>query len=187
MWKTIATLLITVITTGLFSQIPTQNIRGKVVDGTNGTALVGAYICLPDTEPLRGATTDESGIYRLTDIPVGRYQLEVSYLGYETLIAPEALLESGKELIVDVKLFEREESLGEVIVRATDARNNSQAKISLHTLSVEESFRFPATFNDPARLTHTFAGVANTNDQANHTSVRGNSPWKAQKLSTPII
>jgi len=176
MWKTLTTLLTILVTTGLFGQIPTQNIRGKVVDGSSGTALVGAYICLPGTEPLRGVTTDESGIYRLTGVPVGRYQLEISYLGYETLVMPEALLESGKELILNVKLFEREESLGEIIVRATDARNSSQSKISLHTLSIEESFRFPATFNDPARLIHTFAGVANTNDQANHTSVRGNSP-----------
>jgi len=176
MWKTITTLLISLLVTGLFGQIPTQNIRGKVVDGANGNALIGAYVCLSGTEPLRGAVSDENGIYRLTEVPVGRYQVEVSYLGYETLVVPEALLESGKELILDIRLFEKDESLGEIVVRAADVRRSSQTQISLHTLTVEESFRFPATFNDPARLAHTFAGVTNTNDQANHTSVRGNSP-----------
>jgi len=142
MWKTITTLLISLLVTGLFGQIPTQNIRGKVVDGANGNALIGAYVCLSGTEPLRGAVSDENGIYRLTEVPVGRYQVEVSYLGYETLVVPEALLESGKELILDIRLFEKDESLGEIVVRAADVRRSSQTQNKFTYLNSRRKLSF---------------------------------------------
>jgi hypothetical protein len=43
-------------------------------------------------------------------------------------------------------------------------------------MTVEEQFRFPATFFDPARVAMSFPGVAGENDGTNIISVRGNSP-----------
>ena len=176
MWKTFTTLLLILITTGLFSQIPVQNIRGKVIDASNGTALIGAYICLPGTEPLRGITTDDAGKYQLSEVPVGRYQLEVSFLGYETALIPEVLLESGKELILNLELNPTSSDLDAITVVAAGARGSSLSPVSVQTITVEESLRFPATFSDPARVAMTYPGVVNDNDQANSMVIRGNSP-----------
>ncbi|OAV42820.1 TonB-dependent siderophore receptor [Lewinella sp. 4G2] len=44
--------------------------------------------------------------------------------------------------------------------------------------TIEEVYRLPGTFYDPARLVALLPGVVQTNDQANHLSVRGNSPNK---------
>ena len=44
--------------------------------------------------------------------------------------------------------------------------------------TIEEVYRLPSTFYDPARLVALLPGVAQSNDQANHLSVRGNSPNK---------
>ncbi|NJC26704.1 TonB-dependent receptor plug domain-containing protein [Neolewinella antarctica] len=44
--------------------------------------------------------------------------------------------------------------------------------------TIEEVYRLPGTFYDPARLVALLPGVIQTNDQANHLSVRGNSPNK---------
>lgn len=46
--------------------------------------------------------------------------------------------------------------------------------------TIEEVRRLPATFYDPARLVALLPGTVQTNDQANHLSVRGNSPTKNQ-------
>ena len=46
--------------------------------------------------------------------------------------------------------------------------------------TVEEVRRLPATFYDPARLVALLPGTVQTNDQANHLSVRGNSPLRNQ-------
>ena len=46
--------------------------------------------------------------------------------------------------------------------------------------TIEEVRRLPATFYDPARLVALLPGTVQTNDQANHLSVRGNSPSRNQ-------
>jgi hypothetical protein len=157
-------------------EIPKQIIRGIVTDAFTGQALVGASVLLPGTTPIKGTTTDENGRYRLEDVLVGRYSLEATYIGYELLEVPEVLVESGKELILNIALYEQSESLDEVIVKSSRRQSGALAPVSVQSITVEEVLRFPATFNDPARLAATYPGVVNTNDQANHISVRGNSP-----------
>ena len=53
--------------------------------------------------------------------------------------------------------------------------------------TIEEVRRLPATFYDPARLIALLPGVVQTNDQANHLSVRGNTPnanlWRLNGLA----
>ncbi len=162
----------------LYSQTPVQVIRGMVTDGSTKQRLPGAFVILPDTEPLLGTTTDENGHYRLEGVPVGRYSMQVSHLAYEALVLSEVLVESGKEVVLDISIREQPKQLGEVVVvvKSPKIDNINVTSLSLQTITVEEVLRFPATFNDPARMAMTYAGVANTNDQANHISVRGNSP-----------
>jgi hypothetical protein len=53
--------------------------------------------------------------------------------------------------------------------------------------TAEEVYRLPGTFYDPARLVGLLPSVVQTNDQANHLSVRGNSPnanlWRINGLA----
>ena len=53
--------------------------------------------------------------------------------------------------------------------------------------TVEEVYRLPGTFYDPARLVNLLPAVVQTNDQANHLSVRGSTPnanrWRLNGLA----
>jgi hypothetical protein len=129
---------------------------------------------LADVEPVLGASTDENGRYRIEEVPIGRYRLTVSYVGYETVMVAELSVEAGKEAVANVTLRERQQALGEVVVKAAGLA--PLQTVSTHTITVEEQFRFPATFYDPARLTMSFPGVVGENDGTNIISVRGNSP-----------
>ncbi len=165
------------------AQVLTQTIRGQIVDADTRQPLVGATISILETD--FGTTTNKNGYYRLDEIPVGRYRLRVSYLGYEPLEIQEVLLESGKEEVLDITLTEASTDLAPVLVRAT--RSDTRAYCpTVKTLTVEETLRFPASFYDPARLVTTYAGVVNDNDQANGISIRGNSPngllWQLEGL-----
>lgn len=55
------------------------------------------------------------------------------------------------------------------------------------SFTIEEVYRLPGTFYDPARLVNLLPGVVQTNDQANHLSVRGNTPnanlWRLNGLA----
>jgi len=160
-----------------------QTLRGRVLDADTRQPLVGATVALLKTA--MGATTDANGLYRFENTPVGRYQLQVSYVGYASQILPEVLIESGKETVLDIELQEQIEEIGAVIVRAE--RNDVALTCpTVRSLTVEETLRFPATFYDPARMVMSFAGVVNDNDQANGLAIRGNSPnnmiWRLEGL-----
>ncbi|MCB0610151.1 MAG: TonB-dependent receptor [Lewinellaceae bacterium] len=167
----------------LTAQPLTQTIRGQITDADTGKPLPGATVGLLGTS--LGAVADPSGGYRIDNVPVGRYQLKVAYVGYGSIILPEILLESGKELVLDLSLKEQPSELDAVIVRAPRQDVVSDAP-NVKPLTVEETLRFPATFFDPARLASTFAGVVQDNDQANGMAVRGNTPngvlWRLEGL-----
>lgn len=181
---TIVLLLIGAFLPNLNAQTYTQKVRGTVIDADTRQPLMGANLLLVGTE--LGAVTDSTGQFTILDVPLGRYQLQISYLGYQTQILQEVLVESGKEVVRNLELLESPTSLDAVEVAASRSDYQVLHPVSVKTLTVEESFRFPATFYDPARLTTTFAGVVNDNDQANGLSIRGNSPnglaWRLEGI-----
>ncbi|MCB0558888.1 MAG: TonB-dependent receptor [Lewinellaceae bacterium] len=156
------------------TQLPTQTIRGIVADTDTHRPLSGATVAIAELD--MGAVTDSSGHFRLEEAPVGRYQLEVRHVGYDDLLLAELLVESGKETVLNLELKERALDLEVVEVRASRSDIRVPHPLSVQTITVEETRRFPATFYDPARLAAAFAGVVNENDQANGLVIRGNSP-----------
>ncbi len=176
--KKLIPLLLTFIcfATTVLAQSPGQTLRGNVRDADNGEPLNGATAYLLKTNPPIGTTTNESGNYIIEKLPVGRYQLQVSHLGYETLTITEVLVASGRETVLNIQLRERADSLQAIIVKASSLSNSSDAPINRLNFSVEEQFRFPGTNFDPARLAMAYPGVAGDNDGTNIISVRGNSP-----------
>ena len=56
--------------------------------------------------PLTGVITDAEGMFVIEDVPVGRYNLLVSYLGYESFIMRDVIVSSGKEVFLEVGMRE---------------------------------------------------------------------------------
>lgn len=176
MTKPVLILLITLFSLHLFAQ-NTQNIRGKIIDNDSERPISGASVQLANAKI--GSTANENGEFKLTNVPVGRHILKISSVGYETQEIAELLLESGKELILEIKLKESSKQLAEAVVKASSP-NLSGAVTSIQSITIEQVMRYPATFLDPARLAQSFAGVTNDNDQANGMAIRGNSPNSMQ-------
>ncbi|WP_234733698.1 TonB-dependent receptor [Tellurirhabdus bombi] len=153
------------------AQTPTQTIRGVVYDAQQWQPLSGASVSLRGGT-VSGVITDEQGRFRLTNVPLGRHQVSVSFIGYESTVINEVLVESGKEQVLEIRLQPGATQLGE----ATVSGARTDRTISAEHITAEQVLRFPATYLDPARLATAYAGVVNTNDQANNISVRGNSP-----------
>ncbi|MEM8524722.1 MAG: TonB-dependent receptor [Bacteroidota bacterium] len=153
------------------AQTPTQTIRGTVKDAVNNQTLIGASVKVVDQNI--AATTDSEGSFRLEAVEVGRQQLNISYLGYESIILP-VLVESGKEVVLNIELNASQMGLDTVVVKSPSL--GVVHPLSTQTITIEETFRYPATFYDPARMMTLYPGVANVNNQGNAISVRGNSP-----------
>ncbi len=59
-------------------------LTGKVTDAKTGEALSGASVYFPDLR--MGGTTNSEGNYKIQNIPAGRYLLEISFLGYASIV-----------------------------------------------------------------------------------------------------
>lgn len=171
----------------------TQTIKGKVVDADIRTSLPGASLILLGTDPLIGTVTDIDGNFRLENVPVGRYDVQVTYIGFEPNIIRELIVGSVKELTLTIELTESIHQMETVEISAKVSQDkpiNSMSIISTRQISVEESKRYAGGVDDPAQLVTAFAGVAGSM-QGNGVAIRGNAPksmlWRMEgvQISNP--
>lgn len=181
-----------ILSSQLFSQNLTQTIRGVVFDKESEYTLPGASIALISVDPVIGVSTNPNGNFEIENVPVGRHTLQVSFIGYETVTLPNVLVGSAKEVVLKIALSESLVKLEEVVINGGNKKeeaNNEMATISARSFSVEETSRYAASVDDPARMAQAFAGVSTTDDVSNEIIVRGNSPrgllWRLNGIEIP--
>ena len=145
----------------------------------------------PDQSPPIGAISDSLGQFVISNIPVGRHEIQVSYVGYEPVIVKDILATSSKEVFLEIQMKENTTQLGEIIVKPKIKKSeplNTMTIASGRMLSVEEASRYAGGFDDPARLASSFAGVSSSIGN-NGIVVRGNSPkflqWRMEDVEIP--
>ncbi|TNE58014.1 MAG: TonB-dependent receptor [Bacteroidetes bacterium] len=169
-----------------------QTLKGTVLDKAVKSPLIGATVVVLGTDPVKGTMTDADGRFRLADVPVGTRYLRVTYLGYKEVVIPNIIVNSGKETDLVIELEEDLVLTREVVVRATVEKQkplNELSTVSARAFSVEETQRFAAAVNDPARMASAYAGVAMSDDGSNYIAIRGNSPtgllWRMEGVDIP--
>lgn len=173
------------------SQALTQTIRGTVIDKISQTPLPGANVIILDTDPILGATTDVDGNFKIVNVPVGTYAIKITFIGYRERAIPSVIVNSGKEVVLNIPVEEDIVHMQELVVTAAQKEKpiNDMAVVSARTFSVEETRKFAAAVNDPARMVTSFAGVVQTDDGNNNVSIRGNSPygllWRMEGVDIP--
>jgi hypothetical protein len=70
----------------VFCQNLTQTIRGTILDVDTHAPLPGTTVVITGTDPVIGSVTDSIGDFRITKVPVGRYDLKFSFIGYEPYV-----------------------------------------------------------------------------------------------------
>ncbi|MDQ4139686.1 MAG: carboxypeptidase-like regulatory domain-containing protein, partial [Bacteroidota bacterium] len=138
----------------LFGQNLTQTIRGKIIDRESQAPLMGASVAIVSLNPVKGSTTDNEGFFKIEKVPLGRHTLKINYIGYQEQVIPELLLGSGKEIILTIGLTESIRQMDEVVITAKPEKGqplNDMATLSARSISVEETKRYAASVNDPAR------------------------------------
>ena len=60
------------------------SMSGKIIDAKTGDPLAGASIYFPDLRI--GGAADDKGVYKIQNIPQGKYLLEITYLGYSSIV-----------------------------------------------------------------------------------------------------
>lgn len=166
-----------------------QTIKGNVVNAKNLQPVVGASISVVGTK--LGAYTSKNGNYRILNIPIGRYTIKVTAIGFEPRIY-NLLLTSGKESVLNVQLNEDVVRLQELVVTEKKANFkpiNESVIVSATEFNIDDVQRFAGSRMDPARMAQNFAGVLGANDTRNDIIIRGGSPiellWRIDGLDVP--
>lgn len=153
-----------------------QTVRGTVTDAASGEPL--GYATIRVIEANTGVWTDDNGEFEITDLPVGRYTIEASSVGYNPVVIQEVLVSSNKDVTLDISIKESVNTLSNVVVRPRVSKEMPLNKMVLtggKMLSVEEASRYAGGLDDPARLVTAFAGVAGS-PANNGVSVHGSAP-----------
>ncbi len=147
-------------------------ISGYVSDQTNGEMLAGVTVY--ENNLKTGASTNAYGFYSLT-IPGGSYDLQFSYIGYQTLNQKGT---TEKDLTLNITIKAIETALGEVIIegRRTD-ENVRSTEMSLVKLDIKTIRMVPSLLGevDLIKVLQLLPGVQPTAEGATGFSVRGGS------------
>lgn len=169
-----------------------QTIRGRVTDHESKTPLPGAYVVLLNSQSLIGTMTDSVGNFRLEKVPIGRQSVQVSFIGYKPASFQSIIVNSVKEVVLEVELEENVIVGSEAVVHGLARKNeprNSMAMVSARSFTVEETEKYAGSRGDVARMAMNFAGVSASNDQRNDIIIRGNSPsgllWRLEDVDIP--
>jgi len=166
-------ILLTFCSVALVAQ--TGLIRGHAYDEETGEPITFGNAVLEGTTI--GTNTDIDGFFTLTDVPVGVYQLQISFIGYETKSTEVKVTDGGvayKKIMV---------SSGGVQLQAVDisARRESartEVQISKLQVSQKQIKALPSTGGDADILQYlqVLPGVITTGDQGGQIFIRGGSP-----------
>jgi len=169
-----------------------QTIRGVVVDKQTLTPLPGANIVLLGSNPQKGTVSNTLGEFRLENVPTGRKEIMVSFIGYHNSVLKNLIVNSARETVLRVELEEKVETTGEIKVLGNlrkDLVINQMASVSARSFTVEEAGRYAGSRDDVARMAMNFAGVSGANDSRNDIIVRGNTPsgilWRLEDVDIP--
>jgi hypothetical protein len=167
-----------------------QTIRGKLIDQVLATPIAGATVQIPSLN--RTVVSGEDGSFRLSNVPIGTHQLVVTAVGFKDAVVENIMVNSGKEVVLNVALEIdiRQEKEVEVVARSRKNRPlNDMSLVSARAFTVEETQRYAAAVNDPLRMATSFAGVVSADDGNNEIVIRGNSPagllWRMEGIDIP--
>lgn len=153
----------------VFSQ--TGKVAGKVFDAHNAAPMEGVTVY--DRQTGKGAVTDEKGSYVL-NLPDGRHNLRISYMGYKTV--DTIIVLKAKVMILDIKLQSSSRLLHEVKVGAQRVDHNvSELEMSVQTLDHVAIKKIPALMGevDVIKTIQLLPGVQAASEGSSGFSVRG--------------
>ena len=168
-------------TLSINAQETTGKLEGNIISATNEPIDL-ATILVIDTETnfKYGTISQPSGYYIVTGLPPGTaYQMEVSFVGYETTIVNNVRIDLGAVTQQDVTLIEANNNLEEVIITVDQndiKKTNEQLigkKLLKSTPTINRGIQ-DLTRNLPEANLNSFAGASNRFNNLNIDGIANN-------------
>lgn len=173
----------------------TGSITGFVVDKASQQVLAAATIKLEGVA--MAAVADDFGKFRISNIPVNSYNLEVSKVGYKTVILYNIVISSGNENSFTIEMEQQVTSLAAVEVkvnRRTVRAATLETPLSVQRLTSEEIKSNPGGNFDISKVIQTLPGVGGGQQGGsfrNDIIIRGGAPnenvFYLDGIEVPVI
>ncbi|HOZ80135.1 MAG TPA: TonB-dependent receptor [Ferruginibacter sp.] len=155
-------------------------ISGTVTDKTSQQKLASATVSLLGTD--KSVITDSAGSFRMTDIALNTYTLEVSLVGYKKQSLFNIIITAGNELNFSIDLEKEVSQLQDVVIRTnrrTARAATLETPMSVQRLTTEEIKSNPGGNFDISKVIQTLPGVGGGSQGGsfrNDIIIRGGAP-----------
>ena len=152
----------------------TRSVSGFLRDDSSGEPIAYANVFLAGTP--HGSTTNEEGYFVLSEIVPGSYKLNVTMMGYRTVLR-ELTIAEAQNSRVDIRLIEDILQTEGVTVEALYSELKKSVQSSQIKLDIKEINSAPAFIEaDVMRTLQMLPGVQTANDFSSALYVRGSTP-----------
>jgi len=123
------------------------NITGRIIDIDSKDYMPGANIILQGTT--FGTASDRSGFFRISNVPVGTYNLVVSYIGYQDKTVEVTLADDGYTFYEEIEIKPSEVKMQDVVITGlaqgqVKALNQQKTSNNIkNVVSEEQMEKFP--------------------------------------------
>jgi hypothetical protein len=147
------------------------DIRGVVTDSLTNQRIPYANIVIVGHE--RGTAANRDGVYLLTNIPLGEYEVAASAVGYRRQTRP-VVVQGTAPIDLNFQLAAEAVKLGEVTVTGTQKSELQEITTSIHILDKSDLHMVPVTGqSDFLHLLQILPGIVSTSDASSKFFVRG--------------
>ncbi len=130
-----------------------------------------------------GGITDRHGKFKISDVPVGTYQVTVSMMGYELGVVDDVEVKGGSVTTMRFGLYPRVLDIGlKVLVEANHFHKDSEKPTSFRTLTAQEMRYSPGSMEDVFRVLQSMPGVSPADMTNSNLIVRGGDPSENRTL-----
>jgi len=158
----------------IFSQIDGA-LNGYVYDSKSGLPVLGANVVLEGTE--KGAITDENGFFEIENIYPKTYNINVTYLGYQSKKIFNTIIKSKGNQTLEILLTEYNEELEEVLLFESPFKKTAETPLSVNTFSRVEIESYPGADNDVTKVVQSMPGLSpSVGGFRNDIIIRGGAP-----------
>ncbi|HNP95740.1 MAG TPA: TonB-dependent receptor [Cyclobacteriaceae bacterium] len=133
--KTCLKSAILIVLTMAFSSVLGQKgtIRGKIIDKETGEGLFGATAIIAGTTI--GSAGDFDGNYSIENVDPGTYEVQFSFISYQTQKVTDVVVKPGEVTLIDITLSTDVQQLEEIVVTAQVIKDSESALMTVRRKS----------------------------------------------------
>ena len=153
----------------------TGTFSGQIIDAKTQYPLEGSSVILEGTNI--GVITDANGYFTFENVPTKSYNIQATYLGYESQTLYNVIVKSVGTPSLLFKLNESSEALDEIVLSKSSFRTTKETPLSTQSFSAVEIETYPGGNNDIAKVAQSLPGISpSIGGFRNDFIIRGGAP-----------